>query len=69
MAKNERLIRIFDYALQQEKAGKGFFEDSMRRMAMGTAGKALLMLSRREEEHAQFFKAFKDRLTRVFSMM
>lgn len=51
MAKNENLIRIFEYALQQEKAGKGFFEDSMRRMATGTARSAFRRLAQEEEKY------------------
>jgi rubrerythrin len=51
MGRNENLIRIFDYALSQEKAGKGFFEDSMRRMGTGTAKNAFRRLLEEEDKH------------------
>lgn len=51
MGKNENLIRIFEYALNQERAGKGFFEDSMRRMATGTAKSVFRRLVAEEEKH------------------
>ncbi|MEW6669910.1 MAG: ferritin family protein [Thermodesulfobacteriota bacterium] len=51
MGKNENLIRIFEYALSQERAAKGFFEDSMRRMAASTAKKAFGRLAEEEDRH------------------
>lgn len=51
MGKNENLIKIFEYALNQEKAGKGFFEDSMRRMGMAGAKSAFRRLVEEEEKH------------------
>jgi rubrerythrin len=51
MGKNENLIRVFEYALSQERAAKGFFEDSMRRMAASTAKKAFGRLAEEEDRH------------------
>lgn len=51
MGKNENMIRVFEYALSQERAGKGFFEDSMRRMGTSTAKSAFRRLVEEEEKH------------------
>ena len=37
MSKNENLIKIFEYALNQEETGKAFFEHPLERMGMGAA--------------------------------
>jgi len=51
MSKNENLIRIFEYALNQEKAGKSFFEESRKRLSMVTARSAFGRLIEEEEKH------------------
>jgi rubrerythrin len=51
MADNENLIRIFEYALNQEYTGKSFFEDSLRRMGIGAAVTAFKSLIKEEEKH------------------
>jgi len=51
MAGNERLIKIFEYALNQEHTGKSFFESSLQRMGIGAAVTAFKSLIREEEKH------------------
>ncbi|MBN1102750.1 MAG: ferritin family protein [Deltaproteobacteria bacterium] len=51
MGKNENLIRIFEYALSQEKTGKSFFEESLKRLGTGTARSAFRRLIEEEEKH------------------
>lgn len=54
MAANENLIKVFEYALNQEQTGKGFFEYSLQRMGMGAAVSAFKRLIEEEEKHIQF---------------
>lgn len=56
MAANQGLIRIFEYALQQEEAGKSFFETSLKRMGWGAALSAFTQLIREEERHISFIR-------------
>ena len=51
MDRNGQLIRIFDYALQQEYTGKSFFENSLQRMGIGAAVTAFKSLIKEEEKH------------------
>jgi hypothetical protein len=54
MSANENLIRIFEYALQQEETGKSFFQNSLQRMGMGAAISAFKRLIQEEEYHILF---------------
>ena len=54
MATNEQLIKIFEYALNQEQTGKGFFEYSLQRMGVGAAVSAFKRLIQEEEKHIVF---------------
>jgi rubrerythrin len=54
MAINEKLIRVFEYALNQEQTGKGFFEYSLQRMGVGAAVSAFKRLIQEEEKHIVF---------------
>jgi len=56
MSANENLIRIFEYALQQEETGKSFFQNSLQRMGMGAAISAFKRLIQEEEQHVLFIK-------------
>ena len=56
MPADENLIRIFDYALQQEETGKSFFQNSLQRMGMGAAISAFKRLIQEEEHHILFIK-------------
>lgn len=54
MPKNENLIKIFEYALNQEETGKAFFEHSLQRMGMGAAISAFKRLIEEEQRHIEF---------------
>ena len=54
MAANEKLIKIFEYALNQEETGKGFFQYSIQRMGVGAAVSAFKRLIEEEEKHILF---------------
>ena len=54
MSANEKLIKIFEYALQQEETGKSFFQTSLQRMGMGAAISAFKRLIQEEEQHIFF---------------
>ena len=56
MSANENLIRIFEYALQQEETGKSFFQNSLQRMGMGAAISAFKQLIQEEEHHIFFIQ-------------
>jgi len=56
MSANENLIKIFEYALQQEETGKFFFQDSLHRMGVGAAISAFKRLIQEEEHHILFIK-------------
>jgi rubrerythrin len=64
MVVNEKLIKIFEYALNQEHTGKGFFEFSLQRMGMGAAVSAFKRLVEEEEKHIQFIGKILDGLKR-----
>ena len=54
MATNENMIKVFEYALNQEQTGKGFFEYSLQRMGLGAAVSAFKRLIEEEEKHILF---------------
>ena len=54
MSTNKNLIKIFEYALNQEETGKAFFEHSLQRMGMGAAVSAFKRLIKEEEKHIEF---------------
>jgi len=54
MSTNKNLIKIFEYALNQEETGKAFFEQSLQRMGMGAAVSAFKRLIKEEEKHIEF---------------
>ena len=56
MSSHENLIKIFEYALQQEETGKSFFQDSLQRMGVGAAISAFKRLIQEEEHHILFIK-------------
>ena len=41
MSGPENLIKIFEYALNQEETGKGFFQNSLQRLGVGSAVRPL----------------------------
>jgi rubrerythrin len=54
MPGNENLIRIFEYALNQEETGKSFFEHSLSRMGIGAAISAFKRIIEEEQRHIIF---------------
>lgn len=62
MATGGGLIRIFEYALQQEETGKSFFETSLHRLGWGAALSAFTSLIQEEEKHIIFIKGILERL-------
>ena len=54
MATNEQLIKIFEYALNQEKTGISFFETSLNRLGIGAAVTAFKKLIEEEKKHVIF---------------
>jgi rubrerythrin len=62
MAADEKLIRIFEYALNQEETGKSFFQTSVQRMGVGDAVSAFTALIKEEEQHILFIKGILDGL-------
>lgn len=51
---NQNLIRIFEYALNQEETGKRFFETSLQRLGVGAATTAFKRLIEEESRHIEF---------------
>jgi rubrerythrin len=51
MDENEKLIKIFEYALNQENTGMTFFRNSLERMGVGSAISAFEKLIKEEEKH------------------
>lgn len=54
MAPDSNLIRVFEYALNQEETGKSFFQHSLQRMGIGAAVSAFKRLIEEEEKHIEF---------------
>jgi rubrerythrin len=62
MSNQENLIKIFEYALNQEETGKSFFQSSLQRMGWGAAVDAFLQLIKEEQKHILFIKRILDTL-------
>jgi rubrerythrin len=56
MPTSQNLIKIFEYALNQEETGKSFFQTSLQRMGWGAAVSAFTRLIKEEENHIRFIK-------------
>ncbi|MEI8183304.1 MAG: ferritin family protein [Desulfomonile sp.] len=54
MSENVKRIKIFEYALNQEKTGMSFFRNSLERMGVGAAVSAFKRLIAEEEKHIDF---------------
>ena len=59
---NDNLIKVFEYALNQENTGKSFFETSIARMGVGAAVSAFKKLVKEEEKHIQFISSVLENL-------
>ena len=62
MSAHENLIKIFEYALNQEETGKSFFQHSLQRMGLGAAVSAFKRLIEEEEKHILFIGKILDDL-------
>jgi len=51
---NQNLIKVFEYALNQEKTGMSFFQTSLQRMGIGAARSAFEKLIEEENKHIEF---------------
>jgi len=56
MSKNKQLIKIFEYALNQEETGKSFYENSLKKMEISSAKNAIIRLIEEEEKHIEMIK-------------
>ncbi len=54
MSLNEKVVKIFEYALNQEKTGMSFFQLSLQRLAVGAAVTAFETLIQEEQKHIDF---------------
>ena len=64
MSTHKNLIKVFEYALNQEETGKGFFQHSLERMGIGAAISAFKRLIEEEEKHIIFIREILDDLKR-----
>jgi hypothetical protein len=62
MSTNENLIKVFEYALNQEQTGKSFFQSSIERMGIGAAINAFTRLVEEEQKHIEFISGILDKL-------
>jgi len=62
MSRHENLIKIFEYALNQEEMGKSFFQHSPKRVGTGAAVSAFKRLIEEEEKHILFVRKILDDL-------
>jgi rubrerythrin len=56
MGSKENLVKIFEYALNQEHTGMQFFQSSLERMGVGAAKSAFERLIKEEQRHAEFIE-------------
>jgi len=54
MNENEKLTKVFEYALNQEETGMSFFQASLGRMGIGAAKTAFQRLIGEEKKHINF---------------
>jgi rubrerythrin len=54
---SQNLIKVFEYALNQEKTGMSFFETSLQRMGIGAAVTAFKQIIEEEKSHVRFIDA------------
>jgi rubrerythrin len=54
MAADAKLVKIFEYALNQEQTGKSFFNLSLQRMGYGAAVSAFKRLIEEEDKHIAY---------------
>lgn len=62
MDNRENLIRIYEFALNQEHTGKDFFQSSVSRMGVGAAVSAFNQIIAEEQKHIEFINAILENL-------
>ena len=62
MSTRENLIKVYEYALNQEQTGMSFFKTSLERMGIGAAVNAFKRLVEEEEKHILFISRIIDNL-------
>ena len=62
MSGQDNLIKVFEYALNQEETGMSFFEASLERLGIGAAVSAFEKLIKEEERHISFISGIIDDL-------
>jgi rubrerythrin len=62
MSTQENLIKVYEYALNQEQTGISFFQTSLARMGIGAAVSAFKQLIKEEEKHILFINRILDNL-------
>lgn len=62
MADQEKLVKIFEYALNQEQTGMSFFQTSLGRMGVGAAKSAFEKLVEEERKHILFISSILEDL-------
>ncbi len=62
MSTKENLIRVYEYALNQEQTGMSFFQTSLERMGIGAAVSAFKRLVEEEKKHILFISRIIDNL-------
>ena len=56
MTKNEQLIKIFEYALTQEKNGLNFFQNALKQLDISATKNAFIRLIEEEEKHVEYIE-------------
>jgi rubrerythrin len=64
MAQQESLVKVYEFALNQEYTGKTFFETSLKHLSVGAAVEAFKKLIEEEEKHIQFINSILQKLKR-----
>src|SRR5271169_854846 len=62
MSVNQNLIKIFEFALNQEETGRFFFQTSQQRIGPGQASSVFTQLINEEDHHIIFIKNILDGL-------
>ena len=56
MAQNKQLIKIFEYALTQEKNGLNFFQNALKQLEISATKNAFKRLIEEEERHVEYIE-------------
>jgi len=56
MTQNKQLIKIFEYALTQEKNGLNFFQNALKQLEISATKNAFKRLIEEEEQHVEYIE-------------